>query len=207
MSNTANRVGSGPKKCAKIPCNILLLVFTLVLSCLVDWMIALSHSNKEKTTHIGHFYTLFIKGGSVMVWGGISLTGKTEFVIIEGNLNAVRYRNEILEPVGIPYLQNLGPNSILQDDNARPHRARIFTEYLQNLGVERMEWPAVSPDLNPIEYFWDQLGRAVRIRVTNATMLADLRQILVAEWDAIPQQCVTRLVTSMRRRCQAVVAA
>ena len=67
-----------------------------------------------------------------------------------------------------------------------------------------MEWPAVSPDLNPIEYLWDQLGCA---RVTNATMLADLRQILVAEWDAIPQQCVTRLVTSMRRRCQTVVAA
>ena len=41
MSNTANRVGSGPNKCAKIPCNILLLVFTLVLSCLVDWMIVL----------------------------------------------------------------------------------------------------------------------------------------------------------------------
>ena len=120
---------------------------------------------------------------------------------------SVRYRNEILEPVAIPYLQNLGPNSILQDDNARPHRGRIITEYLQNWGVERMEWPAVSPDLNPIEYLWDQLGRAVRARVTNATMLADLRQILVEEWDAIPQQCVTRLVTSMRRRCQAVVAA
>ena len=70
-----------------------------------------------------------------------------------------------------------------------------------------MEWPAMSPDLNPIEYLWDQLGRAVCARVTNATMLADLRQILVEEWDAIPQQCVTRLVTSMRRRCQAVVAA
>src|SRR4029434_5411068 len=41
MSNTANRVGSGPKKIAKILSNILLLVFTLVLSCLVDWMIAL----------------------------------------------------------------------------------------------------------------------------------------------------------------------
>ena len=56
----------------------------------------------------------------------------------------MRYRNEILEPVAIPYLQNLGPNSILQDDNAHPHRGRIITEYLQNLGVERMEWPAVQ---------------------------------------------------------------
>ena len=61
-----------------------------------------------------------------------------------------------------------------------------------------MEWLASSPDLNPIEHLWDQLGRAVRARVTNTTMLADLRQMLVKERDAIPQQCVTRLVTSMR---------
>ena len=88
-----------------------------------------------------------------------------------------------------------------------PHRARIITEYLQNLGVERMEWPAVSPDFNPIEYLWGQLGRAVRARVTNRTMFADLPQIIIEEWDAIPQQNVARLVTSMRRRCQAVVAA
>ena len=120
---------------------------------------------------------------------------------------AVRYRDEILAPVAIPYLQNLGPNAILQDDNARPHRARIITEYLQNEGVERMEWPAVSPDLNPIEHLWDQLGRAVHARVTNRTTLADLSQILIEEWDAIPQQNVAKLVTSMRRRCQAVVAA
>ena len=146
-------------------------------------------------------------GGSVMVCGGISLTGKTRLVIINGNLNAQRYRDDILQPAAIPYLRNLGPNSILQDDNARPHRARIITAYLQNQRVQRMDWPACSPDLNPIEHLWDQLGRAVRARVTNTTTLAGLRQILVQEWNAIPQQCVTRLVTSMRRRCQAVVAA
>ena len=135
----------------------------------------------------------------------------TRFELLGGLDDAVRYWDEIVEPVVIPYLQNLGPNFILQNENARPHRARIITEYLQNLEVERMEWPAVSPDLNPIEHLWGQLGRAVRARVTNRTMLADLPQILIEEWDAIPQQnvarLVARLVTSMRRRCQAVVAA
>uniref|UniRef100_A0A3B4G3E2 Tc1-like transposase DDE domain-containing protein n=1 Tax=Pundamilia nyererei TaxID=303518 RepID=A0A3B4G3E2_9CICH len=63
----------------------------------------------------------------------------------------------------------------------------------------RMEWRACSPDLNPTETLLDQLGSA---RVTNTTMVA--RLILVE--DAIPQQCVTKLVTSMRRMCQALVA-
>lgn len=146
-------------------------------------------------------------GGSIMVWGGISIIGKTRLVIVDGNLNAVRYRDEILQPVAIPYLRQLGANGILQDDNARPHRARVITDYLQNARINRMEWPANSPDLSPSEQLWDQLGRAVRARVTNTTTLADLRLMLVQQWDAIPQQRIVRLIRSMRRRCEAVIGA
>uniref|UniRef100_A0A3P9AUL9 Uncharacterized protein n=1 Tax=Maylandia zebra TaxID=106582 RepID=A0A3P9AUL9_9CICH len=53
-------------------------------------------------------------------------------------------------------------------------------------GVDGKEWPACSPDLNLNEHSWDQLGSAAI--VTNTTRL-----------------CVTKLVTSMRRRCQAAV--
>ena len=52
---------------------------------------------------------------------------------------------------------------------------------------ERFAWPACSPGLNPIGQLWDQLGRAVRTRVTIATM-QDIRQIVEDEWNAIPQQ-------------------
>uniref|UniRef100_A0A3B4H259 Tc1-like transposase DDE domain-containing protein n=1 Tax=Pundamilia nyererei TaxID=303518 RepID=A0A3B4H259_9CICH len=69
---------------------------------------------------------------------------------------------------------------------------------------KRMERPLYSHDLNLIEQLWDQLRCAVHARLTNMTTLADLHQMLVEEWDAFPQQCVTKLVTSMRRRCQAV---
>ena len=147
-------------------------------------------------------------GGSVMVWGGgISITGKTPLIIVDGNMNAIKYRDEILTPVVFPYLRTLGAGAIMQDDNARPHRARIITDHLQAHRVDHMEWPACSPDLNPIEHLWDQLGRTVRRQMTPVSTLLDLRRILLEEWNAIPQIRIQRLVSSMRRRCQATIHA
>ncbi|GFU79556.1 DDE_3 domain-containing protein [Trichonephila clavipes] len=60
--------------------------------------------------------------------------------------------DEIPDPYVRPYAAAIGNDFILMDDNARPHRARIVEEYLEDHGLERMEWPARSPDLNPIEH-------------------------------------------------------
>jgi len=48
-------------------------------------------------------------------------------------------QDDILKPIAVPYLQTLGPDAIFQDDNARPHRARLVTDYLNNVGVHRMD--------------------------------------------------------------------
>ena len=48
-----------------------------------------------------------------MVWAGINNNRKTNLVIINGNLNAQRYRDGILAPVVIPYV-NAIPNAIFQ---------------------------------------------------------------------------------------------
>ena len=53
-----------------------------------------------------------------------------------------------------------------------------------------MEWPVNSPDLNPIEHLWDEVGQDVRRRVTDQTEIADLRELLMEEGDVIPQQRV-----------------
>ena len=70
-----------------------------------------------------------------------------------------------------------------------------------------MEWPALSPDLNTIENLWDQLSCRVEPRNSVPQNLNDLRTTLQEDWDAMPQQTISRLVNCMRRRCQAVIDA
>ena len=101
-------------------------------------------------------------GGSVMVWGGIAHGIKSQLIIVAGNMTAVRYRIEILRPVAVPLVQQR--NLILQQDNARPHVARICQDFLANNNIAPLAWPPYSPDLTPIEHMWDELGRRVRKR-------------------------------------------
>jgi hypothetical protein len=59
-----------------------------------------------------------------------------------------------------PYTGDVGKNFILMDDNAPPHRAHIVRDYLEQESIQRMDWSARSPDLNPIELAC--LGQASR---------------------------------------------
>ncbi|KAI3353830.1 hypothetical protein L3Q82_005044 [Scortum barcoo] len=88
-----------------------------------------------------------------MVWGGISLGGRTALhVLARGSLTAIRYRDEILRPLVRPYAGAVGPGFLLMQDNARHHVAGVCQQFLQDEGIDAMDWPTRSPDLNPIEH-------------------------------------------------------
>ncbi|GFX53762.1 transposable element Tcb2 transposase [Trichonephila clavipes] len=90
-------------------------------------------------------------GGGVLVYGGISLDGRTDLYIIrDGPLTTRRYRDEIIRPIVVPYAAAIVDDFVLMDDNSRPHRANIVEDSLFEEGIVRMEWPACSPDMNPI---------------------------------------------------------
>jgi hypothetical protein len=90
-------------------------------------------------------------GGSVMVWSGVSQHHQTELVVIAGDLNAMRYRLDILLPHVVPFLQ-AHPDMPLQHDNATSHTACSVCDFLQDSNVDVLPWPAKSLDLNPIEH-------------------------------------------------------
>ncbi|GFV73306.1 transposable element Tcb2 transposase [Trichonephila clavipes] len=94
-------------------------------------------------------------GGGVLVYGGISIDGRTDLYIIgDGPLTARRYRDEILRPIVVPYAAAIGDDFILMDDNCRPHRANLVEDFLFEEEIVRMEWLACSPDMNPIKHVW-----------------------------------------------------
>ncbi|GFT46648.1 transposable element Tcb2 transposase [Trichonephila clavipes] len=142
------------------------------------------------------------RGGGILVWAGISLGGHTDLHVFHGGtVTGLRYRDEILDPYVRPYAAAIGNDFILMDDNGRPHRAGIVEEYLEDHGLERMERPARSPDLNPIEHLWDYLGREVAALNPPPRSLHELKQGLLCVWSSLPIPVSDNLINSMGNRC------
>ena len=90
------------------------------------------------------------------------------------------------------------------DDNARHHRPRAVTAYIQCEAVLYVTRPAMSPDLNPIEHSWDMLGRRILAPGQN---LRQLEAALHREWQQLSQNDIRRLTGGMRRMVEAVIQA
>ena len=134
-----------------------------------------------------------------MVWGGVCLRGRMKpHVMAAGTLTAVRYRDEILDPTVRPFAGAIGNNFILMQDNARPNTARLTVDCHYHEGIKVMDWPAWSPDLNPIEHVWHYLYRRDRPPLT----VQDLIQAIKLEWEALPLQTIPNLILNMPRRCR-----
>ena len=66
-------------------------------------------------------------------------------------------------------------------------------------------WPAMCPNLNPIEHIWDMLGRRIQAREPPVQNIRQLEAALHREWQQLSQQDIRRLTGGMRRRVEAVI--
>ena len=102
-----------------------------------------------------------------------------------------------------PPFQKLGCGAVFQHDNDPKHTSKTTTALLKRLKVKVMDWPIMSPDLNPIEHLWGILKWKVEVR--KVSYIRQLRAVVMGEWKSIPVATCEALVNSMPRRVKAVL--
>ncbi|GFW63306.1 transposable element Tc3 transposase [Trichonephila clavipes] len=143
---------------------------------------------------------------SIMVWAGIMINGRTRLHgVANGTMTGQRYIDEVLVPHARLFRGAVGDKFVFIDDNATCHQTFAVQDCLDSEGIQRLVWPARSPDLNPIENVWDVLGRQVAGRNYPPTYKNTLIRALTEEWDKLSQQLLDNVVQSMVRRVECCI--
>ena len=130
---------------------------------------------------------------------------KTRLIVINGNINAQTYINDVLAVEALPFIQFRGLNVSFMHDNARPHSAAITRQFLVTNNVNVLDLTAKSPDLNHIEQVWDELRRRVRRNHAIYTV-NDPAGAFQAVWANLSLPFIQRYVNSMRCPITACIA-
>ncbi len=142
-----------------------------------------------------------------MVWGAMSSAGVGPLCFLRSKVNNTAVYQEVLEHFMLPAADQLYGDAdfIFQQDLAPAHSAKATSTWFKDHDIPVLNWPANSPDLNPIENLWGIVKKKMRYaRPNNAEELkATIRATLAL---ITPEQC-HRLIDSMPRRIAAVIQA
>ena len=120
-------------------------------------------------------------------------------------MNSVAYQSVFQDNL-VPFLErHPSTRYIFQQDNAAVHTSASTREWLRARNFEVLDWPAKSPDLNPIENLWGVLVREVYKDGRQYDSVAELEKAVKLAWSRITVQLLKKLVNSMPQRINEVI--
>ena len=150
-------------------------------------------------------------GGGVMFWGCITADGPGYgTTILEGTMKSDEYI-EILETSlldTLNYYHKTVSDIRFQQDKASPHKSAVTKKWFTDNGFsanEILDWPAQSPDLNPIEHVWSELKHHLDAYKTCPTTKEELANRISTEWNKFTKEDCCRYIDSMPKRIEAVI--
>ncbi|KAI5152232.1 hypothetical protein ENBRE01_2673 [Enteropsectra breve] len=115
-----------------------------------------------------------------MFWGCIGYNGVGSLEVIDGTMDSVSY-TRVLSTFLHDSADILGvsDNFIIQQDNAPCHKSNYTRSFFTENEINVMEWPALSPDLNPSENVWAYIDQRLEKKVhkSKSQSIADVQQI------------------------------
>lgn len=139
------------------------------------------------------------------VWGCFCARGVGHIHIFEENLDKELMKKILSQHLlqsAKKFWPKTGTQWWFQQDNDPKHSSRLVQDWIQQKGIDVLDWPPYSPDLNPIENLWADLKRRVEKR--NAKNLKELKEHVENEWKKTSKTLLKKLVNSMQTRLQQV---
>lgn len=165
-----------------------------------------SHTGKATTSN-QIIETVKHGGGSIMIWGCFSYFGVGPLEQIKGTMRKEQYLSLIQDqlPVAIGQSEFEERNIVFQQDNDPKHASKLVSHWLKTQQFQVLEWPAQSPDLNPIENLWSIIKRKLGAYENPPTGMNELWERVNEEWANISIEVCENLVKSMPKRLKQVI--
>jgi transposase len=167
------------------------------------------YSNDEHRLRHRHHFKQKKQGGrgKIMIWECVTYFGVGDMCWVEGNING-EYYEQVLRKYVITSRRwyKMDPTTFMfQHDNARIHTTDNVNDYLSKAGIDVMEWPSNSPDINPIERIWARIKQRLFLYRTRPANLQEVFDRVEEIWASMSVKFINKLYEELPAKMKELV--